>query len=67
MTPEIHTPVIVTDGGPWAEHDMACAVCQQKKAVLDLNSGRFDPCWGCQGAGWRLAHRRRWESRSSEG
>lgn len=51
---EIHHPVVVTDGGPWAEHDQACAVCRQRKAVLDLHTGIFEPCWDCQRIGWRL-------------
>jgi hypothetical protein len=64
----LHDPVIVTDGGPWCEHDMACAICRRRKAVIDLESGIFQPCWGCQRAGWFLlrhspksgARRRRW-------
>lgn len=50
--PEIHEPVIVTDGGPWAEHDQACPVCRMNKAVLDFHYGIFQPCWQCQKIGW---------------
>lgn len=57
--PDLHEPVIVTDGGPWAEHDMACAVCHQRKAVLELHSGNFQPCWSCQSQGWMITRRRR--------
>lgn len=52
-------PTIVTDGGPWAEHDQACAVCSVRCAVLDIGTGIFHPCWACQRVGWRLL-RRRW-------
>lgn len=56
---EMHDPVVYTDGGPWAEHDMACAVCQDYKAVLDIGTARFHPCWVCQRKGWQLTNRRR--------
>jgi hypothetical protein len=56
----IHTPVVVTDGGPWATHDYACMVCRREKAVIDLGTGIFGPCWQCQSEGWRIAKRRRW-------
>lgn len=45
------TPTIRTDGGPWAEHNMPCAVCCLKKATLDLNTGIFQPCSPCQRRG----------------
>ena len=51
---EMHKPVIFTDGGPWATHDHACAVCHVRPSVIDLNTGRFQPCWQCQGDGWRV-------------
>jgi hypothetical protein len=44
---DTHIPIIKTDGGPWAMHDMACAVCHINPAVLDLNTGIFQPCWSC--------------------
>jgi len=48
-------PTIVTDGGPWANHNMPCAVYDQKeKAVLNLNSGVFQPSWKAQQNGWHL-------------
>ena len=50
----IHEPTIITDGGPWAEHDMACGVCRKKPAVMNLNGWTFSPCWSCQRAGWNL-------------
>ena len=54
---ELHIPKVVTDGGPWADHDQACAVCREEPAVLDLTSGCFDPCWKCQTKGWKLVQR----------
>ncbi len=54
---EMHVPVVITDGGPWAIHDQACAVCQERKAVIDLNTGHFQPCWRCQSIGWELVQR----------
>jgi len=50
----IHEPVILADGGPWAIHDMACAVCRTEKAVIDVGTGIFHPCWNCQEDGWHL-------------
>jgi len=53
--PKIHHPKVVTDGGPWATHDMACAVYSgSKPAVIDLNQGVFFPSWEAQSKGWRL-------------
>lgn len=49
---ELHKPNFITDGGPWAEHDQACAVCQDRHAVILLNKGMFQPCWECQKQGW---------------
>lgn len=55
MHMETHYPDIVTDGGPWADHDMACPVYYlSKPAVLDLNTGVFHPSWKAQDQGWRL-------------
>jgi hypothetical protein len=55
---KIHEPVIVSDGGPWAEHDMACAVCHEETAVLDIGTGVFHPCWRCARQGWEIRGRR---------
>lgn len=55
-----HMPQVNDFGGaPIAEHDHACCVCWVKPSVLVLNEGRFDPCWSCQRAGWRLVKRRK--------
>ena len=53
---ELHKPVILTDGGPWAEHDHACSVCHVEKAVLRLDGYTFLPCWKCQEMGWQTPH-----------
>jgi len=47
-------PKVVTDGGPWAQHNMPCAVCRSSLAVLNLDSGVFEPCGNCQQDRWRL-------------
>ena len=44
---------IITDGGPWADHNMPCAVCWTEHAVLDMHTSRFEPCWKCQAKRWR--------------
>lgn len=46
--PEVHNL------GPAAIHDHACNICWVEKAVLNLNLGVFEPCWGCQTKGWKL-------------
>lgn len=56
---ETRQPQVWTDGGPWAEHDQACAVCSRNPAVLQLWDGVYQPCWSCQSQGWELK-RRRW-------
>lgn len=58
--PEMHRPTVVTDGGPWALHDVACPVCSEHSAILNLNLGVFEPCGACAAAGWQLRRRRRW-------
>ena len=35
-----------------ASHNVTCAVCSTRSAVLDNNTGRFLPCWRCQSEGW---------------
>jgi hypothetical protein len=40
-------------GSPVAEHNMPCAVCGRRKAVIVLNTGIFEPCWTCQKT-WEL-------------
>lgn len=52
--PEMHKPVVHTDGGPWAFHDVACPVCSENKAIVYLNDGTFQPCSTCAEQGWTL-------------
>jgi hypothetical protein len=67
----MHKPRILTDGGPFAEHDHACAVCSLRKSVLDISNYVFQPCWQCQKDGWVIVKRRQngkrihWKRRSS--
>ncbi len=53
-------PTIITDGGPWAEHNMPCAVKQSEPAVLDLGTGIFMPSWEAQRDGWMLIKAPKW-------
>lgn len=57
---DVRQPRIVTDGGPWAQHDQACAVYQDQKAVINLNRGIFEPSWAAQSDGWMLVKPPRW-------
>ena len=42
ISPNDFKPTVETDGGPWAVHNMPCAVMyQEEKAVLDLNSTSY--------------------------
>lgn len=58
MTLDLHKPVINSDGGPWADHDYACPVCQERKAIINLNTGHFNPCDQCRADGWEVRRRR---------
>lgn len=48
------TVTLVSDGGPWAVHDMPCPVCLDRTAIVDLGGGGFGPCGACVSQGWRL-------------
>lgn len=41
-------------GAPFATHNHACSVCLTRPSVLNLSTGRLEPCWTCQKKGWRL-------------
>ena len=45
-------PTFHTDGGPWCEHNMPCAVCGGKHAVYLMHEGIFEPCCDCKKKGW---------------
>ena len=58
---KIHATIINDFGGaPFAEHDMACPVCSVNHAVLELDTGRFNPCWECQKEGWIMHRLPKW-------
>ncbi len=40
--------------GPAMEHNYLCAVCRDKKAIIELWHGILQPCWDCQARGWKL-------------
>lgn len=44
---------VVTDGGPWVEHNMPCPICREKHAIMQLWDGNFLPCWSCQKDGYK--------------
>ena len=54
------TPTIITDGGPWAKHNMPCAVYTACRAVLELETGIFMPSNEAHRAGWRLVCVPKW-------
>lgn len=56
---ETRRPTVITDGGPWATHDQACAVCSERPAILQLWDGVYQPCGVCAMDGWELK-RRKW-------
>ena len=53
-------PTLVTDGGPWAEHDMACPVLSGEKAMYAVGTGVFMPSQKAQDAGWMTIRPPRW-------
>lgn len=50
---DVHVPEIVSHG-VCAEHDYSCPVFRKEHAVLDLNTGVFQPSWKAQERGWVL-------------
>ena len=52
------TPVVEVLGG-FAFHNQPCHVCHERKAVLDLNIGIFEPCWHCKALGWELTRKKK--------
>ena len=52
---------IITDGWPWAHHNMPCPVDHVDPAVLQISTCVFYPCWHAQARGWMLVKARwRW-------
>jgi hypothetical protein len=56
---ELAQIIVATDGGPWAMHNFPCPVCQQRAAILNLNTGIFEPCGIDKAKGWELVQRRK--------
>ena len=54
---------IVTDGGPWAIHNMPCSQCGINKAVLEMWDETFQPCWECQKKGYATKKMPKWVKR----
>lgn len=52
----LHEPRVYSDG-VWATHDYACPVCRSEKAVWNMDTDRFMPCWKCHSVGWVVAQR----------
>ena len=46
--------------GPAANHNMPCAICRERHAVIMLNTGVFEPCWECRKTGWRTVRLPEW-------
>lgn len=50
--------------GPAASHNMPCACCGEKHAVLETNTGIMQPCWSCQELGYEVVKKKkRWYHR----
>ncbi len=54
---EVREPKLAVPG-PFALHDMRCAVEPGEHAVYNLSDGIFYPSWKAQGEGWRLVRAR---------
>ena len=50
----------IENHGIYATHNMPCAVCRQRKAVLDCNTWIFQPCWECRCNGYATVKLSRW-------
>ncbi len=52
--------IIIEDWGTGlvCEHNMPCSICVENKAVYQMNSGIFYPCWRCQKLGAQLRIRK---------
>ena len=59
-TLKVMKPKVITDGGPWAFHNMPCAVYQDKKAVLNLGKGIYGPSWKAKSHGYILVKVPKW-------
>jgi hypothetical protein len=46
--------VFIHGSGMLANHNYPCAVCRDDKAVLDMETGLFQPCHKCTKEGFKL-------------
>lgn len=54
VTELTYEPVsVLTDGGPWAQHNFPCPVCKKAFAVMELDGWIFNPCRNCE-SNWKL-------------
>jgi hypothetical protein len=51
--------VFIHGSGTVANHNYPCMVCREEKAMLDLDSGLFQPCHQCASDGFKLVKSRR--------
>ena len=51
--PKIHNE------GIWGTHDMPCAVCHKRHAVMDCQTEVFYPCRECEEKGWVLKKKKK--------
>lgn len=58
--PPLLTPTVRTDGGPWMEHNMPCAVNPEQSAVIDCETGIFMPGRAAEAEGWMLIKAPKW-------
>lgn len=49
----LHKPTIEFHG-PVADHDQCCPIIHDEPAVLDMDTGVFQPSWKAQRMGWAL-------------
>lgn len=47
-------PFLYQHIGVGMSHNYLCAVCRETKAVLECWHGILQPCWSCQGRGYKL-------------
>ncbi|MDH3729561.1 MAG: hypothetical protein OES13_00345 [Acidimicrobiia bacterium] len=57
--------IIIEDhpSGLCCEHTMPCAICLDEKAVHNMNTRIFAPCWSCQDHGWMTIRVPAWVAR----
>ena len=46
--------VYIHDSMMVATHNYPCPVCKVNSAVYNMNTGIFQPCWGCENKGYKI-------------